>query len=80
MLNIFNYTYIIIIVTGGNCDSDTLTTFQNCDMKRFDIQTADIKIPLTGPLVGVWVIPREARPKASRSGVYNFVPQRAQAG
>ena len=26
------------------------------------------------------VIPREARPKASRSGVYNFVPQRAQAG
>ena len=25
-------------------------------------------------------IPREARPKASRSGVYNFVPQRAQAG
>ena len=26
------------------------------------------------------IIPREARPKASRSGVYNFVPQRAQAG
>ena len=26
------------------------------------------------------LIPREARPKASRSGVYNFVPQRAQAG
>ena len=25
-------------------------------------------------------IPREARPKASRSGIYNFVPQRAQAG
>ena len=25
-------------------------------------------------------IPREARPKASRSGVYNFVPERAQAG
>ena len=27
-----------------------------------------------------YIIPREARPKASRSGVYNFVPQRAQAG
>ena len=27
-----------------------------------------------------YFIPREARPKASRSGVYNFVPQRAQAG
>ena len=27
-----------------------------------------------------FLIPREARPKASRSGVYNFVPQRAQAG
>ena len=26
------------------------------------------------------IIPREARPKASRSGVYNFVPQMAQAG
>ena len=26
------------------------------------------------------IIPREARPKASRSGLYNFVPQRAQAG
>ena len=26
------------------------------------------------------LIPREARPKASHSGVYNFVPQRAQAG
>ena len=25
-------------------------------------------------------VPREARPKASRSGVNNFVPQRAQAG
>ena len=25
-------------------------------------------------------VPREARPKASRSGVYNFVPQMAQAG
>ena len=30
--------------------------------------------------VSVIFIPREARPKASRSGVYNFVPQRAQAG
>ena len=29
---------------------------------------------------GGGLIPREARPKASHSGVYNFVPQRAQAG
>ncbi len=26
------------------------------------------------------LIPREARPKAERSGVYNFVPQSAQGG
>ena len=30
--------------------------------------------------VSLLFIPREARPKASRSGVYNFVPERAQAG
>ena len=30
--------------------------------------------------LGIPIFPREARPKASRSGVYNFVPQRAQAG
>ena len=30
--------------------------------------------------LSVVLIPREARLKASRSGVYNFVPQRAQAG
>ena len=33
-----------------------------------------------GSIIDFHVIPREARPKASRSGVYNFVPQRAQAG
>ena len=31
-------------------------------------------------ILWLFLIPREARPKASRSGVYNFVPQRAQAG
>ena len=35
---------------------------------------------LTWYFIGYYIIPREARPKASRSGVYNFVPQRAQAG
>ena len=33
-----------------------------------------------GTMKSPYLIPREARPKASRSGVYNFVPQRAQAG
>ncbi len=32
------------------------------------------------PFLALRIFPREARPKAERSGVYNFVPQRAQAG
>ena len=31
-----------------NYDSD-MRSFRNCDVKRFDTQTGDIKSPLTGP-------------------------------
>ena len=37
---------------GRNSDSD-MGTLRNCDMETFEIQTGDIKNPLTGPLYPV---------------------------
>ena len=49
-------------------------------LKKEERTTGALETSAGVPLMAISVIPREARPKASRSGVYNFVPQRAQAG
>ena len=44
------------------------------------LDEASLFISVLFIIIIIIIIPREARPKASLSGVYNFVPQRAQAG